>query len=392
MRIPVKTAVPFHPVRWAPVGIDPGVGRMFEESGVVDYIACTDIADFTGFIPAQVRPPDYATRPDNASWYDNTVSLAVSGVRHPGLGLIYGGVSTIRSGPVELFRRAMAINDLANGNSICFAAIGERYNVVPFGHQRTRGLATFEDHMKLYQLLWERDAPFDFDGKIWKYVNAFIGAERGHRPQFWAEGAGPRFLEIAAKYADGWVVAVPSSAARPEQFAQKVAHVRSLVEQQGRDPDQFGICVFPVCMIHDDAGVLEQAIQNPMIRVLAALYGRLPHEEWRAEGVETVFPDGWDYSLHWDASELSDADFEELVGKVSDDMVRRAFFIGSVREVGEQIKGYVEAGATMIHPTDMMGSRTYNWGETDEDITPWTPEALRWRLELFREMKRVATP
>jgi hypothetical protein len=41
----------------------------------------------------------------------------------------------------------------------------------------------------------------------------------------------------------------------------------------------------------------------------------------------------------------------------------------------------------MVHATDMLGARTYNWGETDEDITPWTPEGLQWRLEIFRMLK-----
>lgn len=387
----VKTAIPFHPVRWAPVGIDESVGRMLEESGVVDYIACADLADLSGFIPPQVRAPDWKSRPDSGSWYDSAVSLAVSGTRHPGLGLIYGGVSVIRNGPVELFRKAMALTDLMHGNTIVFPCIGERYNLVPFGWKRSEGLARFEDHMRLYQLLWERDEPFDYEGKVWNYKNAFIGSERKHRPKFWAEGAGPKFLDIATKYADGWVVAVPTSAATPEIFAKKVRHVRELVEKAGRDPDEFGICAFPVCMIHENREVIDQAMQNPSIRILSALYGRLPHSEWEKEGVGAVFPEGWDYSLHWDAATLSDTDFKDLLDRIPEKMGATAFMTGSAREVGTEIQAYVDAGATMVHATDMLGARTYNWGETDEDITPWTPEGLQWRLEIFRMLKRKAS-
>jgi phthiodiolone/phenolphthiodiolone dimycocerosates ketoreductase len=385
----VTTVFPFHPVRWLPPGIEPDVARRFVESGVVDYISAADVLGLSCFVPSQLSRHAPADAPDNASWYDAAISLAVAATNNPGLGVVYGGLPALRHGPAELFRTALTLSDITDGKTICWVAVGELYNTRPFGYRRSEGLARFEDHFRLYQLLWERDSPFDFEGNVWHYKNAFVGSERGQRPQFWAMGAGPRFMKIAAKFADGWITTVPFAAATPEAYSKRVAVMRDEVERAGRDPDAFGFGVMPMCLIHEQPEVVAAARKSPMIRLASALWGRLPHSNWQQEGLEPLFSNGWDYSIHWDASKLSDAEFESLMGRITDKMVEKAFIAGSPQEVTDVVKAYVDAGATLVNPIDMLGSRTYGPLDAEAAQSRWTPETIRWRLEMCRQLKEL---
>jgi phthiodiolone/phenolphthiodiolone dimycocerosates ketoreductase len=321
--------------------------------------------------------------PDNGSWYDPAIALAVAAVNHPTLGVILGGINAIRTGPAEMFRAGLTLASLTQGKAMCWVSVGELYNAAPFGYKRSEGLARLEDHFRLYQLLWERDSPFDFEGNVWKFHNAHLGTERGHRPEFWAMGGGPRLIDIAAKYADGWVTCLPMAEPNPDAYAKKVLAVREAVERAGRDPDTFGFAIIPNCLIHDDPAVIWKSQHNPTIRLLAALWGRSPQVRWREEGIEPVFPDGWEYSVRWDGSKITNADYEAMQARIPDRMVEGAFLAGTAKEVSAELRSYVEAGATLVQPIDMLGLGTRTYGDAFE------PKSISWRMEIYRELKAL---
>ncbi|GAB3216539.1 LLM class flavin-dependent oxidoreductase [Mycolicibacterium hippocampi] len=379
----IETVFMVNPLRSSPVGIDEGIGRILEESGVVDYVAMTDVLGAASFVPAQFGPENPGDAPDAGSWFDPGIALGVMATRHPNLGVLYGGIPALRRGPAELFRAGLTLASLTEGRALCWIGVGERYNTVPFGYDRAEGLGRIEDHFRLYKLLWEADAPFDFEGNFWKYERAFLGHERTHRPEFWALGGGPKLIELAASHADGWMTVIPAAAPSPEAYAKRVTTVREDVERAGRDPDAFGFGIQPLLMMHEDPDVIEAGLQSPVVRLLASMWGRFPHASWRDEGVDTVFPDGWDYSLHWDALSLSHAEIDSLLQRIPDEMVRRSFLIGTPSEVTEVVQAYVDAGATQVAPFDLLGS----WGGSEVTLDAWTPDTVRWQLEMFRELK-----
>lgn len=374
-----------NPLRSSPVGIDGAIGRVLEESGVVDYVAMTDVLGAASFVPPQFRPENPEDAPDSGSWYDPGIALGVMSTLHPKLGALYGGIPALRRGPAELFRAGLTLASLTNGKALCWIGVGERYNTVPFGYNRAEGLARLEDHFRLYKLLWESDAPFDFEGNFWRYEGAFIGHERKHRPEFWALGGGPKLTKLAATHADGWMTVVPAAAPRPEVYAKRVAAVREDVERAGRDPDAFGFGIQPLCLMHDDPDVIKEGLKSPVVRLLATMWGRFPHAAWRDEGIDPLFPSGWDYSLHWDALKITNADIDSLLQRIPDAMVERAFITGTPSEVTEVVRGYADAGATQIAPFDLLGS----WGGEAVTLDAWTPDTVRWQLEMFRELRKA---
>ncbi len=379
----VDTVFMINPLRSSSVGIDSAIGRTLEESGVVDYVAMTDVLGAASFVPSQFSPDPLSGAPDSGSWYEPGISLGVMSARHPKLGAVYGGIPSLRHGPAEVFRAGLTLADLTNGKALCWVGVGERYNTVPFGYNRAEGLGRIEDHFRLYKLLWESDAPFDFEGNYWTYKGAFMGHERRHRPEFWALGGGPKLVKIAAAHADGWMTVVPAAAPNLDAYAKRVSAVREDVERAGRDPDTFGFGVQPLCLIHEDPDVIKEGLKSPVVRILATMWGRFPHAAWADEGIDPLFPAGWDYSLHWDALQLSSADIDGLLQRIPDSMVEQAFITGTASEVAEIVGGYADAGATQIAPFDLLGS----WGGDEVTLDAWTPDTVRWQLEMFRKVK-----
>ena len=377
----VQTAFPLRIVRWDPVGMDPAIANLFEESGAVDYVSAPDVLGLTSFVPPQIERLTPPEAPDNSSWYDPAIALGVVAVKHPKLGVIHGGVNAIRNGPAELFRAGMTLANLTEGRAMCWVSVGELYNVKPFGYKRSEGLARFEDHFRLYNLLWERDTPFDFQGNVWKFESAYIGGARGHRPEMWAMGGGPRLIGIAANYADGWVTCVPMAAANPEAFAERVKTVREAVERAGRDPDAFGIAIMPNCLIHEDEEVIRNSYKSPMIRFLAALWGRSPQINWRAEGLQPPLPEGYEYSVRFDSLKLTDEDFAGILARTPDEMVEKSYVSGSPKQVTDQLQAYVDAGATLVQPVDLLSLGRGTWGDAFESDT------IRWRMNIYRDLK-----
>ncbi len=83
---------------------------------------------------------------------------------------------------------------------------GEAENAVPYGFDFSTPVARFEESLKVIRLLWESDGPVDFSGRFYKLHHARLDTEpfEGRNPGIWIGGSGPRVLDIAGRYADGW--------------------------------------------------------------------------------------------------------------------------------------------------------------------------------------------
>jgi phthiodiolone/phenolphthiodiolone dimycocerosates ketoreductase len=133
-----------------------------------------------------------------------------------------------------------------------------------------------------------------------------------------------------------------------------VAHIKQEVEMHGRDPEAFGFGVWIVSAMHEDPEVIDRALENPMVKAFAGLFGRFQPKDWLAEGISPVTPDGFHYALHW-TPEFQDAgELKAMVDRVSPEMVAGAVHRGSPAEIAAKAKEFVEAGATYVATYDML--------------------------------------
>ena len=167
-------------------------------------------------------------------------------------------------------------------------------------------------------------------------------------------GGGPQLVDLATRYADGFTTVVPMVYPRVEEWAAQVKTMKEQIERHGRDPEQFNFGVWAVGLLHDDPDRIDAALDNALIRFLAAVFGRLNQADWDREGIEPVFPRDWHYALKFIPTEVTRAQADDIVARTSREMTAKSYVHGDPKMVAEQIAPFVEAGATHVALLDLM--------------------------------------
>lgn len=381
----LKTAVWYPGVRGAGAKDVIPFARALEQGGV-DQIFTWDF--LTGILPRAAWTPEFspaaAVLPDGDSFYDPFVTLGIAGGATTNLGLSVVATNAIRNGPAEMMRMALTLAQASGGNTIIAVGTGEKQNTYPFGYRRTEGLARLEDHFRLYRLLREADEPFTFEGNVWQYRNAYIGTIRSHLPKMYVAGTGPRALDIAARYADGWLTVCPAAFAHVEHYAETVAEMRRKVEQYGRDPDAFEFAVEAIALVNDDEEAIQRAIdESEFVACFASLYGRMAHHEWEEDGVPLARPRDYNYTFHLLPNEVTRGEYDDTIKKVSRKMKENSFVFGPAKVVAAHWAEYVEAGASWVGFLDFA---PFVFGLED------APNCLARNIEVSRLLKETTTP
>lgn len=148
----------------------------------------------------------------------------------------------------------------------------------PFDHRVDR----FEEAVNIIATLL-RQGEFDFDGKYYqlRHCELIPRGPRPNGPPLMIAGAGPRMLQLAARFADCWNTAWHASA---DSAAVEVERVREACRREGRDPSTLGLTVcVPVAYPELDSGVGRSGVLTGSVEEVAqALH------EFVALGVEQV--------------------------------------------------------------------------------------------------------
>ena len=100
--------------------------------------------------------------------------------------------------------------------------------------------------------------------------------------------------------------------------------------------------------------MLERAIQNELIRWQTAIFGRLNMADWDDEGIEPPMPRDWHYAANLEPMKWDEKETYEAIERVTDEMVRKSWFIGTPEKVAAELKAYQDAGVSWIHVSDLL--------------------------------------
>ena len=332
------------------------LAQKLEASEVVDQLIAWDQLSYCW--PAHMWGEEYSGLskdvPDNSSYADAFLLAAIAGASTSRLGV---GVTAdaIRRGPAELMQTMLTLAKTTEGRGAALLlGAGEIKNIQPFGWKRTEGLSKLEDCFRIFREFLAHDEPFDFTGNHWTFDQAWLGNSRPYRPDMLALGGGPKLIEIAARDADGLVTAVPLAFSSPEQWAAEVASIKTALERNGRDPDDFYFGINAVTMVHEDPDVLDQALDNPLIRFITGIGGRLKQTDWKKEGQAAVLADDWHYALRMLPNKITPEMSAEIVAGPTREMVEKTYLIGSPKEVASTLQDYIDAGTNYIFFFDQL--------------------------------------
>lgn len=178
---------------------------------------------------------------------------------------------------------------------------------------------------------------------------------------------GPQVLRLAGAVADGVMIGLCSS---PKILAEKLAHVRLGQEAAGRTALPRVVARLDATVSHDH----ESAMQRAKLRVGRYLWIRYPEINYLAQ-----------HSLHLPAElerRLQAAGpakrthdmtvFEQFVDAIPDELVYPIHLVGSPRQVADQMRAVIDAGADeiMVYPISATG-------ETPASTVDLVAEAVR---------------
>ena len=355
----VEIILPISVDRFLPPEALAQTAQAIKASGVVDIIHSWDQLVF--WWPPHLWTPENAPLaaliPDLDSSGDAQAIAAYAAASAPGLGLAIS-TDAIRRGPAELMQTMLTLANMANvgkpGRGCLFLGAGELKQTGPFGWKRAEGLKRMEDHLRFYDNFWNNEQPFAMEGNFWAYKDAWIGKARQYRPRVWALGGGPKLMELSTRYADGFSTMVPNVIPTPERFAEFVRTTRAAVAAHGRDPDDYDFVPWFPVLIHDDPNVIDRALDNPLVRWIAAVMGRLNMNDWAEYGIESAMPLDWHYSMKMLPHVMPAAEADAAIARTTRRMAEMTWIYGNAEQVADQVQGIIDAGATHVDILDML--------------------------------------
>lgn len=260
-------------------------------------------------------------------------------------------VDTVRRHPSLLAQSALTIDHLARGRFILGLGSGETENTVPYGFDFNKPVTRFEEALKVIRLLWDSDGPIDFEGRFYQLHHARLDTEPydGRFPQIWIGASGPRMIELAGRYADGWW---PAGAWTPDHYAEMLGALRVSAERAGRDPMAITPCYIQVCVIGRDDAALAEILQAPLVK---AFLLQVSAEALHNFGHEHPMGENWRGFQDIDPAVLTRDRIVDFLGRVDPEAILAMVPHGTPQQVARTIKSYVDAGLRVPKILDYGG-------------------------------------
>jgi phthiodiolone/phenolphthiodiolone dimycocerosates ketoreductase len=351
----VLTAVPIPLDRRQPAAELAELARALQASGVVDHLHLWD--QLSWFFPPALWTPENTPLArvfsDAHSFPDAFMLAGYLLNAAPGMGAVIS-TDAVRRGPAELVQSMLTLGELTGGRAIVQVGAGEAKQCAPFGWKRSQGLGRLEDLLNIVGLLYQADGPVDYAGHHTTFRNASVGDTGTRRPRLWALGGGPRLLDLATSHADGMAYLAPHAWDTPERAQTEVARLKQQLESKGRDPDSFHFGVWVSAVLHEDPDVIAGALANPLMRWMAAVFGRVNLRDWAALGVESALPPDYHYAMNLLPMEVDATEAQRVVARVSTRQQRLSWMHGDPKQVGATLREFADAGVTWFMIADVL--------------------------------------
>jgi len=342
--------------RYMPAAGTTTAAKVFQDCGVIDGITMWD--QMTFFHPRSLwtleNTPMAAVMPDPDSFVDPFATMAYAASAAPSLNLSIG-TDAVRRSPAELAQSMLTLSAMTTGTVTVQLGGGEIKQCKPFGWKRSQGLKRLEDMLRGVKALLDAREPIDLQGNHWNFDTATVGnAQKDRAFRLWGLGGGPRLIDITTSYADGFTTAAPFVATSPQRWTEIKDELKGQLVAKGRDPGSFDFGLFPACcLIHEDENVLDRVLDNPIVRWLTLVNGRINQADWLLEDIEPPIAADWHYAINLLPMKIGPAEADEMLAKVTRYHVERSWFIGTPAQVADQLQGFVDVGTTWMHVGDL---------------------------------------
>lgn len=259
-------------------------------------------------------------------------------------------IDTVRRHPAMIAQAALTVDHLSKGRFILGIGSGETENTVPYGFDFHKPVSRFEEALHVITMLWQSEGEVNFEGQFFKLESARLDTDlyEGKPPRIWVGCSGPRMLDIAGRYADGWW---PSGVWSPEDYAAKLKVLRNSAERAGRDPAAIVPANIQMCLLGDEDEV-EEMMAQPLVKSILLM---LSAEELRRHGHEHPLGPKWRGYQDINPGILTREKILDFCAKVDKQAIRDLIPVGTPKQVAKTFKGFCDAGLRVFKVMDYGG-------------------------------------
>ncbi len=323
----------------------------FDTAWVVDH--------FLGFFPRAIWDKEFSWIADPAAsphqFYDYQTLLGYLARRVGRLRLAVGVTEPIRRHPVLIAQAFLTLAHLTKRPPVLGIGAGEAENTVPYGLDFTTPVSRLEEALEVVRRCFAADGPFDFRGSHFTLDGALMDLRPppGRIPEIWVASHLPRMLRLTGEHGDGWY---PTLTMSPDEYAASLGVIQSAAREAGRDP----AAITPGWQTYMVVGPTEKAarahLETRGVRFLSLL---TPATTWARHGLAHPLGPTHRGMIDFIPQRYGREELEEVLRAVPVDVIAREAFVGTPRQVENQVAEYYDAGLRhlVLQPISALTSR-----------------------------------
>jgi phthiodiolone/phenolphthiodiolone dimycocerosates ketoreductase len=342
-------------VLFPPIALSAQAAKGYEAGGV-DFLAYWDQLNL--ITPRSIWTPDLVPAAEYwniDTWLEPYPAMTAGALATERIEFMTVNDS-LRRPPALLAQLGLTMSHVSQGRFFQCLGAGETKQFRPYGLTRSKPFGHLEECLKIIQMFYDSTEPVSYEGPIWTLQDAIVGlhAYQNTPPRLMVAGGPGKAMQLGATLANGWMTYVPGCAS-PEQYAEQVAQFKRSAEQAGKDPDDLIIMVGLANLIAEHEGILDDIANNIAIRWEVAAMWPDGESFKRVLGRENPLGAGWSYPRDLIPMSISRDYAISIANQITPDDVRKARFLGTPRQVADQVQPWIDAGATHVLSYNFAG-------------------------------------
>jgi phthiodiolone/phenolphthiodiolone dimycocerosates ketoreductase len=342
-------------ILFPPIALSAQAAKGYENAGV-DFLAYWDQLNL--ITPRSIWTPDLVPAAEYwniDTWLEPYPAMTAGALATERIEFMTVNDS-LRRPPALLAQLGLTMSHVSQGRFFQCLGAGETKQFRPYGLTRSKPFGHLEECLKIIQMFYDSTEPVSYEGPIWTLQDAIVGlhAYQNTPPRLMVAGGPGKAMQLGATLANGWMTYVPGCAS-PEQYAEQVAQFKQSAEQAGKDPDDLIIMVGLANLIAEHEGILDDIANNTAIRWEVAAMWPDGESFTRVLGRENPLGAGWSYPRDLIPMSISRDHAITIANQITPDDVRKARFLGTPRQVADQVQPWIDAGATHVLSYNFAG-------------------------------------
>jgi phthiodiolone/phenolphthiodiolone dimycocerosates ketoreductase len=302
---------------------------------------------FAGFVPQSIWNPDLSPiallQQSPHTFFELASIMGACASVTENVKLISCVTEPIRRHPILLAQTFLTLDHISNGRVIFGIGAGEIENIEPYGLSYSGQVGKLREALEIIRLVWHSHEPFSYEGKYWKLKDAVMSlrpAKEGKPPPIWIAALGPKMLELAAEFGDGWIPAI----AKPDSYGKGLKIIQNHRNKLNRT-GTFTAALWNWCILADDSSDCERLMQTPLARAFALL---LPASDWKQLGFTHPLGDNFNAFTHYIPMRYDRESTLNAIEQVPIEVLREFYMYGDSETIIKELEEYVRQGLDHI--------------------------------------------